>query len=65
MIPKYLKTLKEVGINRSHDLRSSYAKSTYEQKIAEGLSHKEATKVTSIELNHHREEITQYYLARA
>ena len=68
-LPKYsdyLKALKkEVGINRSHDLRVTYAKNLYERKIAEGLNHKEATKVTSIELNHHREEITQYYLARA
>jgi len=61
----YLQALKEIGINRSHDLRISYAKNTYEQKIAEGLSHKEALREVSSELNHHREEITQYYLARA
>jgi hypothetical protein len=61
----YLQALKEVGISKSHDLRISYAKSLYKQKIVEGLNHKEAMKVTSQELNHHRAEITQYYLARA
>jgi len=67
-LPKYsdyLKTLKEVGINKSHDLRITYAKNTYEQKISEGMEHKEALKEVSQELNHHREQITAYYLARA
>ena len=61
----YLQALKEVGINKSHDLRITYAKNLYEQKISEGLSNKEAMREVSIELNHHRQEITQYYLARA
>jgi hypothetical protein len=61
----YLKTLKEVGINKSHDLRITYAKNTYKQKISEGMEHKEALKEVSQELNHHREQITAYYLARA
>ena len=47
------------------DLRITYAKNLYEQKISEGLSNKEAMREVSIELNHHRQEITQYYLARA
>jgi len=48
----------------SHDLRITYAKETYENlKTTHG--HQEALKMVSEELNHHRESITTYYLARA
>lgn len=47
-----------------HDLRAYYAKELYEEKIEEGLNHKEACEYVSNEINHHRIEITEYYLAK-
>jgi len=48
-----------------NDLRVTFAKNYYEELKEKGYSHKEALKETSRELNHHREAITLYYLARA
>lgn len=48
----------------SHDIRAYYTKELYEQKKAEGLSHIEACLFVSKEINHHRIEITEYYLAK-
>ena len=61
----YNRDLKEVGINRSHDFRVTYAKNLLEHKLEQGISYKEALKEVSQEINHHRPEMTEYYLARA
>ena len=60
----YYNDLKELNY-KPHDLRVSYAKETYDKLKEEGYSHKEALEKVSKELNHHREAITLYYLARA
>jgi len=46
-------------------LRITYAQETYNKLKEQGFSHKEALKEVSRKLNHHREAITLYYLARA
>jgi len=61
----YREDLKEVGINKSHDLRITYAKDLYDSLKNQGYTEREALKEVSRELNHNRLEITQYYLARA
>ena len=61
----YRNDLQEVGINRSHDFRVTYAKDLLESKLEQGISYKEALKEVSQEINHHRPEMTEYYLARA
>lgn len=61
----YDRDLNKLEETNSHDLRVTYALNTYEEKIEQGYSHKEALKETSEELNHHREAITEYYLNRA
>jgi len=60
----YYKDLKELD-QKPHDLRITYAQETYNYLKEQGYSHKEALKLTSKELNHHRESITIYYLNRA
>ncbi len=60
----YYNDLKELD-HKPHDLRITYAQETYNQLKEQGYSYKEALKLTSQELNHHRESITLYYLARA
>ena len=60
----YYNDLKELD-HKPHDLRVTFAKSYYEELKQNGYSHKEALKEVSRELNHHRESITLYYLARA
>jgi len=60
----YYNDLKELD-HKPHDLRITYAQETYNRLKEEGYSHREALKITSQELNHHREAITLYYLARA
>ena len=61
----YRNDLQEVGIDRSHDFRVTYAKDLLESKLEQGISYKEALKEVSQEINHHRPEMTEYYLARA
>ena len=61
----YNQDLKEAGINRSHDFRVTYAKNLLEHKLEQGIPYKEALKEVSQEINHHRPEMTEYYLARA
>lgn len=61
----YRQDLKEVGISRSHDFRVTYAKDLLESKLEQGIEYKEALKEVSQEINHHRPEMTEYYLARA
>jgi len=61
----YSKDLKEVGIDRSHDFRVTYAKDLLEHKLEQGISYKDALKEVSEEINHHRPEMTEYYLSRA
>ena len=60
----YYKDLKELG-EKPHNLRVTFAKNHYEELKKEGYSHSEALKKTSEQMNHHREAITNYYLARA
>ncbi len=59
----YYNDLKELD-HKPHDLRITYAVEHYNKLKEEGYSHREALKMTSQELNHHREAITLYYLAR-
>jgi hypothetical protein len=61
----YRNDLQAVGINRSHDFRVTYAKDLLENKLEQGIEYKEALKEVSQEINHHRPEMTEYYLARA
>jgi hypothetical protein len=51
----YYRDLQEYDIS-SHDLRFTYARDTYEEKISEGLSEQEAKLHVSEELNHKRRE---------
>jgi len=60
----YYNDLKQLE-TKPHDLRVTFAKNYYEELKEKGYSHKEALKEVSKELNHHRESITIYYLARA
>jgi len=61
----YRQDLKEVGINRSHDFRVTYAKNLLQHKLEKGTPYKQALREVSQEINHHRPEMTEYYLARA
>lgn len=61
----YNKDLKEVGIDRSHDFRVTYATDLLEHKLEQGIDYKEALREVSEEINHHRAEMTEYYLSRA
>ena len=60
----YRNDLQEVGIDKSHDFRVTYAKDLLESKLEQGISYKEALKEVSQEINHHRPEMTEYYLAK-
>ncbi len=61
----YRENLLQVGINRSHDLRLTYAKNLFEHKLEQGINYKQALGEVSKELNHHRAGMTIYYLNRA
>jgi hypothetical protein len=61
----YNKDLKAVGIDRSHNFRVTYAKDLLTSKLEQGIEYKEALVEVSQEINHHRPEMTEYYLARA
>ena len=61
----YRQDLKEVGINRSHDFRVTFAKNSLQNKLEQGISYKKALKEVSKEINHFRPEMTEYYLSRA
>jgi hypothetical protein len=61
----YNKDLKAVGIDRSHNFRVTYAKDLLTSKLEQGIEYKEALKEVSEEINHHRVEMTEYYLNRA
>ncbi|WP_415397615.1 hypothetical protein [Sulfurimonas sp. CS5] len=60
----YSNVLSEYGV-KSHDFRYTYAKNLYEKKTTEGENYKEVLKDVSKELNHTREQMTRFYLARA
>jgi hypothetical protein len=60
----YLKNLKEIGINKSHNFRVTFAKDSLMRKLQQGIQYKEALKQVSKEINHHRESMTEYYLKR-
>lgn len=60
----YMADLKNEGIT-SHQLRYSAAVHFYNSQIEQGKSQNEALLFTSKQLNHHRSEITNYYLKRA
>jgi hypothetical protein len=59
----YCRDLHKFDIS-SHDLRFTYARDAYDRKIEEGMDEQQAKLEISAELNHKREEITNYYLAR-
>lgn len=61
----YRKDLKEVGVEKAKDLRLTYAKTEFKKKIANKVEYKQALSEISRELNHARESMTLYYLARA
>jgi integrase len=67
-VPSYstfYRDLKEVGVT-AHGFRYTYAKEELETKLSdEAQSYHEALKEVSKELNHHREEMTKYYISRA
>ncbi len=68
MVPHYntyRQDLKEVGINRSHDFRVTFAKNSLQNKLEKGISYKQALKEVSEEINHFRPEMTEYYLKRS
>ncbi len=62
---QYNRDIKEAGINKSHDFRVTYAKDLLQHKLEQGKEYKVALKEVSQEINHHRPEMTEYYLARA
>lgn len=49
----------------AHDWRYTFAKEEMERLLASGKQYEEALKEVSKEMNHHRSEITEYYLSRA
>ena len=59
----YYEDLKKYSVS-SHDFRFTSARDKFEEKINSGISEKEAKLQISSELNHKREEITDYYLNR-
>ena len=59
----YYEDLQKYDIS-SHDFRFTSARDKFEEKINNGISEKEAKLQISSELNHKREEITDYYLKR-
>lgn len=59
----YYADLQKYNIS-SHDFRFTSARDKFEEKINSGISEKEAKLQISSELNHKREEITDYYLKR-
>jgi intergrase/recombinase len=59
----YSNVLSEHGIS-SHDFRYTFAKSLYEEKLENGENYNQILKDISKELNHTREQMTRYYLAR-
>ena len=59
----YYEDLKKYNVS-SHDFRFTSARDKFEEKINNGISEKEAKLQISSELNHKREEITDYYLNR-
>ena len=59
----YYEDLKKYNIS-THDFRFTSARDKFEEKINSGISEKEAKLQISSELNHKREEITDYYLNR-
>lgn len=59
----YVKDLKEEGIT-SHDFRYTFAKETYYEQVQQDKSHQEALLYVSKEMNHHRADITSYYLSK-
>jgi integrase len=61
----YRADLKAVGIDRSHNFRVTYAKDLLTSKLEQGIEYKQALREVSEEINHHRIEMTEYYLARA
>jgi len=61
----YARDLKTIGIAKSHDFRVTYAKDKVIQKLEQGKEYKQALKEVSQEINHHRPDMTQYYLDRS
>lgn len=60
----YRNDLKEMGVDKSHDWRYTYAKGEFERKIGEGTEYHQALREVSEELNHSRESMSLMYLSR-
>ncbi len=50
--------------HRAHDFRLSYVMNAYQKFLMQGISESEVLKQVSMQINHHRESMTRYYLAR-
>ncbi len=64
----YLNDIRQASCNPdavAHDWRYTFAKEEMERLLANGKQYEEALKEVSKELNHHRAQITEYYLSRA
>jgi len=61
----YSRDLKAVGISKSHDFRVTYTKNSLISKLEQGKEYKESLKEVSKEINHHRSNMTEYYLNRS
>ena len=61
----YSKDLKAVGISKSHNFRVTYSKDLLQHKLEQGKEYKDVLKEVSKEINHHRPQMTEYYLARS
>lgn len=58
------RNIKDVADCSLHDFRYEFAKSKMDEYLENGFEYKEALSMVSEEMNHHRAEITAYYLKR-
>jgi len=61
----YARDLKDIGIDKSHNFRVTYVKDKLVSKLEQGKEYKESLKEVSKEINHHRSNMTEYYLNRS
>jgi len=61
----YARDLKSVEIDRSHNFRVTFTKNSLVSKLEQGKKYKESLKEVSKEINHHRSNMTEYYLNRS
>lgn len=58
------RNIKDIADCSLHDFRYEFAKSKMDEYLESGFEYKEALTMVSEEMNHHRAEITAYYLKR-